>query len=205
MRVVPIASPSFGSNTYLVTSGTHALVVDPSVSVGAICAAADEEGVVIDGVLLTHGHYDHMLSMDALCKELHIPSMIHQEDAEMLTDGKKNAFYHLFGQERTFRPADRLLSDGETIELGDERIRVIHTPGHSRGSSCFLCGDDRLITGDTIFAEGFGRYDLYGGDVATLKRSLSLLRSMNPRLRIYPGHGPRAFLGDALDTFAYFL
>ena len=205
MRVVPIASPSFGSNTYLVTSGTHALVVDPSVSVGAICATADEEGVVIDGVLLTHGHYDHMLSMDALCKELHIPSMIHQEDAEMLTDGKKNAFYHLFGQERTFRPADRLLSDGETIALGDERIRVIHTPGHSRGSSCFLCGDDRLITGDTIFAEGFGRYDLYGGDAATLKRSLSLLRSMNPRLRIYPGHGPRAFLGDALDTFAYFL
>ena len=205
MRVVPIASPSFGSNTYLIISGTHALVVDPSVSVAAICAAADEEGVALEGILLTHGHYDHMLSMDALCKELSIPSMIHKEDAEMLISGKKNAFYNFFGQERTFRPADRHLTDGEEIACGDERIRVIHTPGHSRGSCCFLCGDDRLITGDTVFAEGFGRYDLYGGDAETLKHSLSLLRTMNPRLRIYPGHGPRAFLGDALDTFAYFL
>ena len=205
MRVIPIAAPSFGSNTYLITSGTHALVVDPSVSVAAIDAAADEEGAIIEGVLLTHGHYDHMLSMEALCKRPGIPSMIHTEDAPMLSDGRKNAFYQLFGKERAFRPADRLLTDGEEIALGDEYIRVIHTPGHSRGSCCFLCGDNRLITGDTVFAEGFGRYDLYGGDAELLKRSLSLLRNMNPRLRIYPGHGPRAFLGDALDTFAYFL
>ncbi len=205
MRVVPIASRSLGSNTYLIISGTHALVVDPSVSVAAIDEAADEAGVIIEGVLLTHGHYDHMLSMDALCRRPGIPSMIHAEDAVMLTNGKANAFYTFYGKERTFRPADRLLTDGEEITLGDEVIRVIHTPGHSRGSCCFLCGDDRLVTGDTVFAEGFGRYDLYGGDAELLKRSLSLLRTMNPRLRIYPGHGPRAFLGDALDTFAYFL
>lgn len=205
MRVVPIASRSLGSNTYLIVSGTHALVVDPSVSLAAIDAAADEEGVLIEGVLLTHGHYDHMLSMDALCRRPGIPSMIHAEDAAMLTNGKTNAFYTFYGQERTFRPADRLLTDGEEIALGDEVIRVIYTPGHSRGSCCFLCGNDRLVTGDTVFAEGFGRYDLYGGDAEALKRSLSLLRTMNPRLRIYPGHGPSAFLGDALDTFAYFL
>ena len=205
MRVVPIASPSFGSNTYLVVSDGHALVVDPSVSVAAIRSAAAEQGVTLDGVLLTHGHYDHMLSMDALCEEFKIPSMIHRADAEMLTHGKKNAFYDFFGQERTFRPADRLLKDGEEIPLGNESIRVIHTPGHSRGSCCFLCGEERLVTGDTVFAEGFGRYDLFGGDAAVLKASLTLLRKMNPRLRIYPGHGPRAFLGDALDTFAYFL
>ena len=125
--------------------------------------------------------------------------MIHHEDAEMLVDGKKNAFYQFFGQERTFRPADRLLSDGEEIALGDEHIRVIHTPGHSRGSCCFLCGEDRLITGDTIFAEGFGRYDLFGGDVHLLKTSLGHLRTMNPRLRIYPGHGESTSLQSALE------
>lgn len=204
MRVLPIASPSFGSNTYLIVSGHHALVVDPAVSVSAILTAADEAGVVIEGLLLTHGHFDHMLSMDALCEQLKIPSMIHTDDAPMLTDGKTNAFYTLFGQERTFRPADRLLEDGDVIPLGDECIRVIHTPGHSRGSCCFLCGEERLITGDTVFAEGFGRYDLFGGDAAVLKHSLSLLRQLNPRLRIYPGHGPRAFLGDALSTCTYF-
>ena len=205
MHIVPIASPSFGSNTYLIVSGSHALVVDPAVTVSAIQKAAEDERVALDGILLTHGHYDHMLSMNALCEACNIPSMIHRDDAEMLVDGKKNAFYDFFGQERTFRPADRLLSNGEKILLGEESVRVIHTPGHSRGSCCFLCGDARLITGDTIFAEGFGRYDLFGGDVGALKTSLALLRTMNPRLRIYPGHGPRAFLGDALDTFAYFL
>ncbi len=205
MRVIPVASPSFGSNTYLITSGVHALVVDPAVSLSAIFAAADEAGVAtIEGVLLTHGHYDHMLSMDALCENLNIPSTIHREDAEMLVNGKANAFYTFFGQERTFRPADRLLEDGDTIALGDEVVRVIHTPGHSRGSCCFLCGDDRLITGDTIFVEGFGRYDLFGGNAEVLKASLAHLRTMNPRLRIYPGHGQRAFLGDALATCSYF-
>lgn len=204
MRVVSVASPSFGSNTYLIVSGTHAFVVDPSVSVEAIQEKAAEEGVTLDGVLLTHGHFDHMLSMDALCEEQKIPSMIHRHDAEMLTDGKKNAFYNLFGRERTFRPADRLLEDDDLLPLGEEAVRVVHTPGHSRGSCCFLC-DNRLVTGDTLFAEGFGRFDLYGGDAEALKHSLALLRSMEPRLRIYPGHGPRAFLGDALDTCAYFL
>jgi glyoxylase-like metal-dependent hydrolase (beta-lactamase superfamily II) len=204
MRVVPVASPSFGSNTYLIVSGTHALVVDPAVSVAAISSAAAAEGVTPEGILLTHGHFDHMLSMDELCEELKLPSMIHRDDAVMLTDGKANAFCDFFGKERTFRPADRLLSDGELLPLGDEAIRVIHTPGHSRGSCCFLCGN-RLITGDTVFAEGFGRFDLYGGDKETLKHSLSLLGTMDPHLRIYPGHGPRAFLGDALATCAYFL
>ena len=204
MRVLPVASPSFGSNTYLIVSGTHALVVDPAASVAAIRKAADDAQVTLTGVLLTHGHFDHMLSMDALCEELKIPSMIHRDDAEMLADARKNAFYTFFAKERAFRPADRLLTDGELLPLGEERVRVIHTPGHSRGSCCFLCGD-RLVTGDTIFAEAFGRFDLFGGDKEALKRSLTLLRSMDARLRIYPGHGPRAFLGDALDTCAYFL
>lgn len=206
MRVIPITAHSFGSNTYLIVSGVHALVVDPAVSLQAIFTAADEAGAeLIEGVLLTHGHFDHMLSMESLCKDLKIPCMIHRDDAGMLTDGKANAFYSFFGKERTFRPADRLLSDGDEIPLGDEVVRVIHTPGHSRGSCCFLCGEDRLITGDTVFAEGFGRYDLFGGDAGVLKASLARLRAMNPRLRIYPGHGQRAFLGDALDTCAYFL
>ncbi len=204
MRVVPVASPSFGSNTYLIISDSSAFVVDPAVSVSAILAASDSEGVSLEGILLTHGHYDHMLSMDALRDAANIPVMIHEDDAEMLTDGKKNAFYTFFGQERTFRPADRLLKDGDVLPLGSEVVRVLHTPGHSAGSCCYLC-DDRLVTGDTIFAEGFGRYDLYGGSESVLRRSLSLLRTMDSRLRIYPGHGPRAFLGDALDTFAYFL
>ncbi len=204
MHVVPVASPSFGSNTYLIVSDGHAFVVDPAVSTNAVFSAADAEGASLEGILLTHGHFDHILSMDILRDAAKIPVMIHKDDAEMLTDSKKNAFYTFFGKERAFRPADRLLKDGDELTLGKETIRVLHTPGHTLGSCCYLCGNE-LITGDTVFAEGYGRYDLYGGSETMLKRSLSALRSLNPRLRIYPGHGPHAFLGDALDTFAYFL
>ena len=204
MHVVPVASPSFGSNTYLIVSNGHAFVVDPAVSSAAVFSAADAEGVCLDGILLTHGHFDHILSMDILRDAASIPVMIHEDDAELLADGKKNAFYTFFGKDRAFRPADRLLKDGDALVLGGEVVRVLHTPGHTRGSCCYLCGE-HLVTGDTVFSEGFGRYDLYGGNESTLKRSLSALRALNPRLQIYPGHGPHAFLGDALDTFAYFL
>lgn len=204
MRVVPVASPSFGSNTYLIVSDGHAFVVDPSVSSAAVFSAADAEGASLDGILLTHGHFDHILSMDILRDAANIPVMIHEDDAELLADGKKNAFYTFFGKERTFRPADCLLKDGDELVLGGKTVRVLHTPGHTRGSCCYLCGE-HLVTGDTVFAEGFGRYDLYGGSESTLRQSLSALRSLDARLRIYPGHGPHAFLGDALDTVAYFL
>ena len=87
-------------------------------------------------------------------------------------------------------------------ELGDESIRVIHTPGHTAGSVCYLCGEGDgafLLTGDTLFAQGVGRTDLYGGDSRQLAASLARLRSLPPELPIHPGHGPSAILGEALD------
>ena len=118
-------------------------------------------------------------------------------DAELLPDGEKNAFSLFFGQDRAWRPADHLLCDGEVIALGDAQIKVVHTPGHTRGSVCYLCGDD-LITGDTLFADGYGRCDLYGGDWGALCTSLRKLTELSPTLRIYPGHGQGSTLGDAL-------
>ena len=134
MKIISVCAQSLGANTYLLISGNQALVVDPSVSVSAIAEAAKSEDAEIVGVLLTHGHFDHVLSLDSICENLSVPSYIHENDAQMLTDGKKNAFYTFFGKERVFRAADRLLTDGERISLGDEEIVVLHTPGHTMGS-----------------------------------------------------------------------
>lgn len=204
MRVIRVEAQSFGSNTYLIVSGTHALVVDPAVSVSAIANAAGEVGATPDGILLTHGHFDHMLSLDTLRKTFSIPAMIHVDDAYMLTDGKANAFYAFYGQERTFGAAEQTFSDGETLFVGDESFRVIHTPGHTQGSCCFICGN-ALITGDTLFADNIGRCDLQGGDESQMKDSLLRLRELDPTLRIRPGHGIGESLGIALDNAAYWL
>jgi len=204
MKIINIAVRSWASNCYALISGTHALIVDPSASCEAILGAVEKEGAKVEGILLTHGHFDHIMSLDTLRQKTGAPAMIHELDAEMLTDGAKNAFLTFFGMDKKFRAAERLLSDGEVIELGDEKIAVIHTPGHTKGSSCFLAGDT-LITGDTLFADGYGRCDLYGGDIMKMRDSLKMLRDLEPSLTIYPGHGAENKLGAALDNTAYLI
>ena len=196
---------SWGSNCYLLTNGSHAAIVDPSADAATLLSALRERGVTLDWIALTHGHFDHITSVDTLRQMTDAPLLIHEEDNEMLTDSHKHAFYTLFHMDRVYRPADRLLCNGERVALGDEAVRVIHTPGHSKGSVCYLCNDEFLITGDTLFADAYGRYDLHGGSLPELAQSLASLRLLPQSLRIYPGHGAPEQLGIALDLVAYHL
>ena len=97
-----------------------------------------------------------------------------------------------------------MLQDGDKIALGEEKITVLHTPGHTKGSVCYDTGD-ALITGDTIFADSIGRCDLWGGRDDLMKESLELLRKYDKQIKILPGHGPAAVIGNALDNAAYFI
>lgn len=204
MTVIFIRPPSFGANGYLLISGTHALAVDPAPQAEEFLSAAKQQGVTIEGILLTHGHFDHITSVDALRDATACPLMLHEADAPMLTDGKKNAYTLFYGTPYVRRPAERLLTDGEEIPLGDETVRVLHTPGHSPGSVCFLCGDT-LLTGDTLFSDSIGRCDLWGGSERHIRSSLQQLRTLQKDLRILPGHGAPSTLGAALDNAAYYL
>ena len=120
----------------------------------------------------------------------------------MLTDGKKNAFYELFNRERSYRAAEKLLSHGDTVTLGNEKLTVFHTPGHTHGSVCFL-GEGMIFSGDTLFLETYGRCDLWNGDITKMHDSLRSLRNLDPSLTIYPGHSASGRLGDALDNVFY--
>ncbi len=198
MKIIHICPLSWGSNCYLLVSGNEAFVIDPSPSADAIIKHATDAYATIKAILLTHGHFDHVLSAEMLHEKTGAPVLIHRGDGDMLTDSDKNAHRLFFGKDRTFGAADRLLDDGETLTLGNESIRVMSTPGHSLGSCCFVT-DDFIITGDTIFAEGYGRVDLYGGNMQTLISSLRALAKLPRNLVIYPGHGDSSTLGDALS------
>ena len=204
LKIIPIAPYSFGANTYAIISDGHAIVIDPSVTVGAITSALSEENAVLDAVVLTHGHFDHIVSIDTVREALGVKVYIHENDAEMLTDGAKNAFLTFFGRDRVYNPADELLQDNDLIGLGSSELKVIHTPGHSKGSICLL-GDGFLVTGDTLFADTVGRSDLWGGDQSALVSSLEKLRELDRSLMIYAGHGAPERLGIALDNSAYYL
>lgn len=199
MKVIPICPGSAMANCYLVEHEGHALVVDPCVTVSSILDDVQAAGASLDGILLTHGHFDHTLTLDTLRDATGIPAYIHESDQLLLPDGQKNAFTLFFGQDRAFRPAERSVTDGERIPLGQAFVEVIHTPGHTAGSVCYRAGD-ALLTGDTLFADSFGRYDLYSGDLNTLKNSLRRLAAMDPAMTIFPGHGQSVTLGMACNT-----
>lgn len=206
MEIYNIFPGSYASNCYvLIADGKdgkrHAAVVDPSASAQRIITLIEEKGAKLEYIVLTHGHFDHIMALDALRDRAAIPAYIHEGDAEMLPDGEKNAYSFFFGEDKQYKPAEKTLKGGDVLRLGDEELEVISTPGHSKGSICLLNKKDKfLITGDTIFAAGYGRYDLYGGDPRVLSNSLRSLSDLDGDLLIYPGHGERETLRRAIKN-----
>lgn len=208
MEIYNLYPGSWNANCYaLISEGQQqirsAAIVDPSADAREIVAFLKDKNAKLEAIILTHGHFDHIMTLDRLRELTGAPAYVHKDDDEMLPDGHKNAYSFFFGVDQKWRPADRLLEDGDTLTIGSETLRVISTPGHSKGSICLL-GSGFMITGDTIFAHGYGRYDLHGGNVNQLSESLSSLRQFDPKLMIYPGHGDSAKLGDALDNILYY-
>ena len=199
MKLIPFYSTLWESNSYLLINGTDALLIDAGVNGRDIAACLAQEGATLGGILLTHGHFDHTVSVDTLREATGAKLSVHFADAEMLTDAEKSALFVFFGTRSSHKPADIMLSHGDVIPFGNTAIQVIHTPGHSRGSVCYLA-DNMLFSGDTLFDGGYGRCDLYGGDMNALASSLGKLQTLDPNLTIYPGHGGSAPLGAALSN-----
>lgn len=185
----------FQMNCYLVenTDNRQVVIVDPGADAPRIIAdIADRKPAA---VLLTHGHYDHIGAVDALCARYAIPVYLHEADAPKLTDPEKNVSSE-FGCDVRVATRPSFVTDNQTLTLAGMVIRVLHTPGHSRGSVCYLLPDNAgLLCGDTLFNGGYGRYDFADGDFAELKNSLRRILYMHPRMVAYPGHGATTFAG----------
>ncbi|KQC08660.1 MAG: hypothetical protein APR54_04375 [Candidatus Cloacimonas sp. SDB] len=188
--------PEFETNTYLIwdTDTKEAILIDVAAPDQVLINDINKFELKLKYLFLTHGHGDHIAGNEMIKKEFNPQIGIHGSDAEMLSDPLKNLSnywnYNVISPE-----ADIFLKDGDSFGLGKSEIKVIHTPGHTRGGVCFLI-DDTLFSGDTLFAEGVGRTDLPDGDYQTLMKSIAKLFQLPDSIKVYPGHGPQTTLED---------
>ncbi len=202
MKIVKLYPGSFGANCWLLLSHDgHTAVVDPSPNADTILDAVKKENAILTDIFLTHGHFDHILSLDTLREKTGVKAWIHADDFELPSDPVKNAFETFFHQKRSWNSPDKTFSDGDILKIGDESVTVLHTAGHTAGSVCFLCNDGHdILTGDTLFENSYGRCDLYGGDIAKMQTSLARLSQEKLSAVIHAGHGNETTLEFALES-----
>lgn len=170
------------------------VVIDPGDEDPRIIEKIKELGVKIVFILGTHAHPDHIAGVNYLKKELKVPYLVHRLDEEFFRNPENFSMFRSWGFSEN-PPADKVFEEGEVIQFGKEFLKVIHTPGHSPGSSCFYNEKHKvLFTGDTLFVEAVGRADLSGGNYFQMMESIKNKLLILPEdTEIYPGHdyGPK--------------
>lgn len=173
----------------------EAVVIDPGDDADRILIKLSESNLKVKYIINTHGHFDHVGANRKMKEVTGADLMIHPDDEPMLSELAMAA--SSFGLSAENSPkADKHLLNGDEISFGNITLKVIHTPGHSKGGIC-LYTDGHLFVGDTLFAGSIGRTDLPGGNYDTLIASIKEnLLSFDDDTRVYPGHGPETSIGS---------
>lgn len=197
MKTLTFCLGDLRTNTYFCfEEDGECVVIDPGMDALGILDKLKQKGLIASHILLTHGHFDHSLAAKLLAEKTGAKICIHEADEELLLDPWKNSaafFYRGKTEGYPVTHADVLLREGDVLTVGSMNFEVMHTPGHTNGS-CVFRQKNTLFCGDTVFAYGFGRYDLYGGDRALLSASLRRIAALEDNYKICPGHGNSATL-----------
>jgi len=179
----------YDANCYIVMDEKtkDAVVLDPGGDGEMLERAIKDMGANVKSILLTHGHMDHVGGVEYLSDKLNVPFYISKIDEEYME--KDN---YVFG---SIRNANGYLEDGNELSFGSLNIKVIATPGHTKGGLCFLI-EDKLFTGDTLFQGSIGRTDFIGGSFSEIINSIKTkLLPLGDEIEVYPGHGPKSSIG----------
>ncbi|BCU69152.1 MBL fold metallo-hydrolase [Stygiolobus caldivivus] len=172
------------TNCYLVIEGNSGILIDAGENPGEIIGYIQSRDIKLRAILATHGHFDHILGIPEIKKYFDgVISYLHRNDKNLVRNDRRTHSIVI----------DRYIDREGELNFGQIKVKVIETPGHTLGSVTYLI-DSYLFTGDTLFNESIGRYDL-GGDKELLRKSLEKLKQMNDLLTVYPGHGFFTTLG----------
>lgn len=206
MQLYTLPLGALETNCYILADEATkaALVIDAPDSADIILSFLKEHDLQAQEIVLTHGHYDHILALKQLKETLQIPVAIHENGRDFLSDTVMN-LAHYAGVQWTPVQADRYLKDHDCIRLGDTTLTVLHTPGHTSDCICLLT-DHILLSGDTLFWHSVGRVDHPTGslqqEIDSIKEKLLVL---DDATRVYPGHGPATTIGEERRENPYLL
>lgn len=190
MKIELLRAGILSTNFYVITDEKTGIsaAVDPGAEYSELEKIV--EGKNIRYILITHGHYDHVFGTAELKRRTGAQIVIGKEDADNLYDEAKCNSGMRFPKEKEPSKADITVSDGDELSVGNIKINVLHTPGHSLGSVCYVLPDEKVIfSGDTLFCGSIGRTDFPTSAPDKMRASLKKLASLEGDYEVYPGHG----------------
>lgn len=201
MKFTRIPLGVYQANCYIVwdEETKKTAIIDPGGDYKVLKQMIEKKDLDIEYVVLTHAHADHIGAVGDLKNDYNVKVLVHDEDYDMLRNKRIN-HSDVMGNKVIELKADRKLYDGDEIIIGNTKLNVIHTPGHSKGSIC-LKADKVLFTGDTLFAGSIGRTDLEGGSYTEIIKSIKNKLTVLPHdTTVYPGHGPSTTIKEEKES-----
>ncbi|WP_024831247.1 MBL fold metallo-hydrolase [Ruminiclostridium josui] len=197
MFVKPIYGGLFDSVSYMVGNENEAILIDAGVPPEKVIAAQKEYNTKIKKIILTHGHIDHILHVDDIVQKTNAMVYIHVDEEQAMTNARFN-ISAFTGKAKTFESKYEVLRDGNSVNLGELKFKVILTPGHTPGSICIQI-ENLLFSGDTLFKFGYGRVDLPNGNFSDIYNSIvEKLFVLPGETIVYPGHGGSTTIIDEI-------
>lgn len=171
-------------------------IVDPATCPPEFVSYIKNAGLTVKAVLLTHGHFDHIMGLDALLKEFPVPVYAHEAERDVLESEQLNSSASMLGQPYSFSGAD-FVTNRQELRIAGFEIRVIYTPGHTVGGCCYYIEKEKtLFSGDTLFHGSVGRTDLPTGSMGQLVSSVrDRLFVLPDDTKVYPGHMEETTIG----------
>ena len=193
MKIQRILTSPYAENCYVISDDNGVgVVIDPGCGAEDILIQLQQMGVKPVAILLTHGHFDHVESVNYLKDKYNLSVYANIYEKGILSDASK---IYVFGGAGEAVKVDNWVSDDDEICFGQLKFKVLYTPGHTVGSCCYLI-EDTLFAGDTLFCESIGRCDLPGGSFETIDRSIKTkIYTLDDNVIVYPGHGMATDVG----------